>query len=293
MKNFYKNYLGNASVWISKPNLHLIKYIERYTIYQNNSENFEDIFFRALPNGKVTIFLHLYGNKILIRFINGEEYEMDDFIFGIFEPAKTPYIKVKTHLNLFKGIAITLTYNGIYQLLGIPLIETTNVCLPLSGFLVDYKQELKEKIERSSSPKETIHILNSFFINLSQKKKYQFPEIINNTSKLLQNGHNFTSIENISNVLNLSYKSLYRLFSKHIGMGPKTFLKILRFDRACSILQSQYPNNNDWKEIVYYCGYYDQAHFINEFKSIMKESPYHFLKSCDGYFYINRAFNFV
>ena len=54
--------------------------------------------------------------------------------------------------------------------------------------------------------------------------------------------------------------------------------------------------NNDpevnWSELVYRCGYYDQAHFINEFKTLMKESPYHFLSMTKGHFYLNRPFSF-
>jgi AraC-like DNA-binding protein len=44
------------------------------------------------------------------------------------------------------------------------------------------------------------------------------------------------------------------------------------------------------QDIIYHSGYYDQAHFIHDFKSIMKISPMEFFKQCKGKFYLTRPF---
>lgn len=44
----------------------------------------------------------------------------------------------------------------------------------------------------------------------------------------------------------------------------------------------------DWFEIICDCGYYDQMHFIKEFKKIMNSTPFEFVKLCEGDFYYER-----
>jgi AraC-like DNA-binding protein len=76
-----------------------------------------------------------------------------------------------------------------------------------------------------------------------------------------------------------------------MGMVPKDYLKIIRFSHACQLM-GQYPHA-DWFDIVCECGYYDQMHFIHEFKSIMGCPPQKFLEQCKGQFYFLRPFIIV
>ena len=76
------------------------------------------------------------------------------------------------------------------------------------------------------------------------------------------------------------------MFCEYIGIGPKDYLRIIRFNYACKLL-SNYPET-DWCDVVCCCGYYDQMHFISEFKNIMKCTPMKLLKISEGNFYFNR-----
>jgi AraC-like DNA-binding protein len=98
------------------------------------------------------------------------------------------------------------------------------------------------------------------------------------------------SVGRLARELQMSYKSLYRLFVDEMGMSPKMYLKIVRFNRACYLLD--YESKPNVNEIVYECGYHDQPHFIHEFKSIMKESPKHYLQPDRGKFYFDRPYAF-
>ncbi|MDD3458734.1 MAG: AraC family transcriptional regulator [Weeksellaceae bacterium] len=56
-----------------------------------------------------------------------------------------------------------------------------------------------------------------------------------------------------------------------IGMPPKLFCKVIRFNHAF-LLKRMNPETS-WQEIVYQCGYYDQSHYIAEFKYFTGFSP--------------------
>ena len=289
MRNIYVDYFQKATILIILPIISLSEDIERYTIYQNHSENFHDLFLRALPNGRVTLFMHLNDNKVIFH-QKEKNIKLSNFITGIFEPDKTPYIKPHPKYNLFKGIAVTFTYRGVHNLLRMPLIKTTNTCLEFESVFGNCGDYLIERINQANSNSEIIKILNSFFLKLSEDKSCNLPKDLHNISDFINYKQGRLSLDDISHSVNLSYKSMYRLFNNHIGIGPKTFLKILRFNQACRLLR--YKPRHNWNEMIYHCGYYDQSHFIKEFKFFMKESPHQFLHKSEGHFYYNRPFTF-
>jgi AraC-like DNA-binding protein len=64
-----------------------------------------------------------------------------------------------------------------------------------------------------------------------------------------------------------------RRFLAGVGIGPKRFARILRFQRA---LREKTDDARAWADVALDCGYCDQAHFIRDFKSFTGTSPARF-----------------
>jgi AraC-like DNA-binding protein len=62
----------------------------------------------------------------------------------------------------------------------------------------------------------------------------------------------------------LSRRQWIRRFQSSIGLGPKSFARILRFQRATALKRS----GKNWGEVCLECGYYDQAHLTREFREL-------------------------
>lgn len=78
------------------------------------------------------------------------------------------------------------------------------------------------------------------------------------------------SIRDIQKKVNLSERSLERYFFSHIGLSPKFYSRVIRF---AYIFQLAQVNKIDWLDIVYQAGFYDQSHFIRNFKEFTGEDP--------------------
>lgn len=76
----------------------------------------------------------------------------------------------------------------------------------------------------------------------------------------------------------LSTKQFSRVFTEYVGTGPKEFSRIVRFQRALSILESQPAIS--LTSLAYACGYYDQSHLIKEFKTLSGYTPTEYLAVC-------------
>jgi AraC-like DNA-binding protein len=69
----------------------------------------------------------------------------------------------------------------------------------------------------------------------------------------------------------ISRRQLDRLFRSHLGFNPKTFARVVRFQRALARLRSD-PGCT-LAELAAECGYYDQPHFVREFKALAGSPP--------------------
>ena len=78
-------------------------------------------------------------------------------------------------------------------------------------------------------------------------------------------------IGKLAGELGWSRKRIVARFRDEVGLPPKTFARVLRFERARALAARE--ARPDWSRIAAECGYYDQSHLINDFRSISGRTP--------------------
>lgn len=79
------------------------------------------------------------------------------------------------------------------------------------------------------------------------------------------------TVEQLARITDHSPRHLLRLFRESVGVGPKTYCRIVRFKTALRALRRR--SEPDLLQIALEAGYYDQAHFIHEFNTFYGSSP--------------------
>jgi AraC-like DNA-binding protein len=83
-------------------------------------------------------------------------------------------------------------------------------------------------------------------------------------------------LRELSEQIGYSQKHFISLFRDRVGVAPKQYLRIMRFQKAiCSIEKNEFIR---WSQIALETGYYDQAHFINDFKFFSGFTPNEYTK---------------
>jgi AraC-like DNA-binding protein len=80
------------------------------------------------------------------------------------------------------------------------------------------------------------------------------------------------SVDTLAYKCNVSQRSLERMFEANVGISPKKFINIVRFEQAVNSLQKENPTSR-LQDIAFEYGYYDLAHFANDFKKHSGFSP--------------------
>ncbi len=85
-----------------------------------------------------------------------------------------------------------------------------------------------------------------------------------------------TRVDDIVSQCALTKRTLQRLFSQYVGVSPKWVIKRYRLHEAAERLAS--GEVVDWPELALDLGYFDQAHFIKDFKTIVGTTPADYVK---------------
>jgi AraC-like DNA-binding protein len=173
------------------------------------------------------------------------------------------------------------TVNGFYHLIGvsfhsyaiprlfnIPSSELNTEFISLDTFIGSKGTTLNEKITAATTTQHRIKILSDYFISLLKKEKLE-DQLITHAIKKIKRFNGEVKIEKLAHDFCLSQKQFNRRFKEFSGFSPKLYSRIIRFE---SVIRN-HTNNINLTEIAHANGYYDQAHFIHEFKSFTGFSP--------------------
>ena len=94
-------------------------------------------------------------------------------------------------------------------------------------------------------------------------------------------GLELNTITSLIQETGLSKKHFSSLFKKYIGLSPKQYQRVIRFNEI--LLSIQQKEQVEWTQIALSCGYYDQAHFIKEFKLFCGINPSEFITNYKNY----------
>ena len=81
----------------------------------------------------------------------------------------------------------------------------------------------------------------------------------------------FPNLKQMSDKIGFSQRTFIQRFSEAVGLTPKTFCRMHRFQRVLKLIHD--AREVDWTDVSLSCGYFDQAHFIHDFRAFAGINP--------------------
>ena len=116
------------------------------------------------------------------------------------------------------------------------------------------------------SPDDRLLRLESFLLRQVQRS-LEPNRLITFAVHQLQHSPQFLAIRDLASMIGITQKHLISQFEKVVGLRPKSFARVCKFQKVVNLIEQQ--NQIEWSAIALDCGYYDQAHFIKEFHSLL------------------------
>jgi Helix-turn-helix domain len=175
-----------------------------------------------------------------------------------------------------KSFAIKFYPFGLANFLKTPLFDLANKETPLN-LLFGNKNAglLGRKISEANSTAERIEIIEDFLIERLHDKA-TIDSIVKTTVDTLLRSKGGKPINSILKGDLSKRRQLERKFIKQIGISPKQLGKAIRLQATLQMLLN--PKSASLTEIAYENEFYDQAHFIKDFKEFTGVTPKEFLR---------------
>lgn len=179
--------------------------------------------------------------------------------------------------GFYQMFGVSLYSYAVPFLFHLPASEVNNLFLAPETLLGDEGKLLVERIALAATTQERINILTDYFKSQLRKPKLGDKLMVNAGQYIKQYNGNL-NIANLSDIFCLSQKQFERRFKTNTGFNPKLYARIVRFETALN----NRGNYTNFTEVAHAHGYYDQAHFISDFKAFAGYSPNRFL-ALSGY----------
>lgn len=182
------------------------------------------------------------------------------------------------------GIQVNLTPLGAHLLCGLPMHELTNRVVELDDLLGREGDLLVEQLYEASDWKARFRLLDAALERRLDAACPGTPDVAWAWRRLVESAGRLP-VGELCAELGCSRKHLLRRFKEQIGIPPKAFARVLRFERAVHLLghfdgaswawevDRGAGREMSWGEIALECGYFDQAHMNRDFRQFAGASP--------------------
>ena len=159
---------------------------------------------------------------------------------------------------------------GAPAVLGLPARELTNTHVDLTAIWGPGAAALREQLCSLREPIERFRVLEQALLKrLSDPPGHH--RAVRVGLDMLRHTRGQAKVRDIATALDLSQRRFSEVFAAAVGLTPKLFGRVQRFQHA--IASSRNATDVDWAQLAAECGYFDQAHLINEFVEFSGVSP--------------------
>jgi AraC-like DNA-binding protein len=193
--------------------------------------------------------------------IDGHRFE--SFVAGLHDRQVTT-----EHCGRSFGMQVDLTPQAAYALFREPMHTLARRKVPLEDVLGE--PLLVEQLHDRSGWPERFALLDEVLTRRLTDVRTPSPGVAWAWKRLVQTGGR-VRVGSLANELGWSRKRIAARFREEVGLTPKATARVIRFERARECAER--AESPDWAQIAVECGYYDQSHLINDFRTVTGRSP--------------------
>lgn len=242
--------------------------LRKYILYYNIVFPTNDMFieqYTLMPNACGTLSLAFDGNAVIAE---------------LWGASLTPVLLGMEPNNYRVLLLIQLSSCGLYQITRQSQVEFTDKRL----LLADIDNELFHSLHQAFVASKTITGL----INTCEQILYKRIEkqVVSNSlllaTNVISDSHGQVQVKEVALQSGYSERQLNRLFITQVGMNIKNYARLTRFNYVLRHIQT---SPCFFAALSQEAGYFDQAHFDKDFKSISGVSPLNYLKTMSDFYY--------
>ncbi len=253
---------------IIRPSPLLAPYVKQYWFLKTDDVSQQQ---RIIPTGSVCLVFHRESNLFSI---SRNEPQPRAFLSG----QSVGYTDLMP-TGMVDMISVTFQPHGAKAFFSMPLHEVYDSTVSIHDLGDAGLAELQDRLMYAPDVLSGVELIETYLLKrLRIVKAYNYQRMAH-VIRAIGNGQ--MNVGELARAGCLSYKQFQRIFLEYVGVNPKDFLRIVRFQKALFALQSQ-PEIS-LSQLSFECGCYDQPHLVKEFKTFSGYTPREYISVCDPY----------
>src|SRR5262249_3451321 len=136
--------------------------------------------------------------------------------------------------------------------------------------------ELRDRVLEAATPAEKFRVVERCLYAWAVRPLTRHPALAYALHEL-ESVPQPRPISELTDHVGLSARRFIQIFPEQVGLPPKLFCRVQRFREVLQRVEGEGPV--EWADVALACGYYDQAHFIHEFRSFSGLNPSAYLRA--------------
>ncbi len=220
---------------------------------------------RVLPDGCMEMIFH-YGDLYKQYFEDGS---------GIIQPRSFVFGQISKYIEIaptgISGIiSARFLPDGLTPFLDLQLTELENKAVPISEIFNDEGKKLEEDVIAASENESRFKLIEIFLLSKITESK-TIDAITKSCVEVIFQSQGQIGVVELADKMNINRRNMERKFTSLIGISPKQLARVARLQATLKMLEQKKFTN--LTSLAYENGYYDQAHFIKDFKEFTGLSP--------------------
>jgi AraC-like DNA-binding protein len=213
---------------------------------------------RALPAGTMELVIDLRNDRRrpLVYGAHSEPYVVDA-------------------ADAVSSVGVHFKPGGAFPFLNLPAGELHNTHVALESLWGSQADALHERLLEAETPAAKFRVLEQALLAQAVRPLTRHPAVAFALGEF-QGGARAPMVGDVIDRVGLSARTFIRLFTGEVGLTPKLFCRLRRFQQVLRLARRGQPIV--WADIALDCGYYDQAHLIHDFRAFSGFTPTEFLQ---------------
>lgn len=253
-----------------KPASQLSGFVDNFWLYEGyEAEHANE---RILPTGTIELVINLRENELRIYKAEQPDHCVR-FSGAVVSGAYGKGFVSDTDEEAFI-MGVHFKPGGAFPFLGLPADELADMHVDLETLWSSSAIRLRERLCEASTASERFCLLQEALTsNLFRPMEHHYAV----STALEAFGRNPNRpVSEITKDVGLSQRRFIQIFRSEVGMTPKLFSRVQRFQRARTLIEQK--KTSDWTDIAIESGYFDQSHMIREFHEFSGISPAAYLR---------------
>lgn len=227
---------------------------------------------RVLPSGTLDLVINLRDDRLRV-YDRDDPARCDVYSGTMISGATSGYLVIHTP-PIADVVGVHFKPGGAAPFLGIPAGELEDGHASLDALWGTRAGRLRERLLESPTRDERIRLIEAFLLERASRRAHH-PDVALALAAIEE--RSVARVAELCARTGLSAKRLIALFRDEVGMAPKTFWRIRRFQAALRDLRER-ARSPGASGVATDLGYFDQAHMIRDFRAFTGFTPRTYLR---------------